>query len=247
VKHLFEKVYHYFFKKNSYDYQSLDLRTYAFQTKVTEMIRILPEERIFRAEYNGFKIAKILENMAFKQFHLLDFGCQDGLTDFTLQYLMPHSIITGVDISKRWVKFANRHFQPVSFLHCKEAPPLPFGNATFDVIIALEVFHHIDKTMWERHLQDFIRLLKPGGIVLILELNPYNGEVKRSFENNPFEKKSHLISPWHIKKLMSGYGATKLHFFNFFPRSELLRPLEKYLTKLPLGQQYACILTKNSQ
>ena len=60
-------------------------------------------------------------------------------------------------------------------LHAADARSLPFADSTFDFAFSINVIHHITpyKTRIEA-IQEIIRILKPGGIFLLQEINTAN-------------------------------------------------------------------------
>lgn len=45
-------------------------------------------------------------------------------------------------------------------------PLLPFGKASLDYIVAFSVFSHLDEFMFRCWMDEFRRILKPGGLVM---------------------------------------------------------------------------------
>ena len=91
---------------------------------------------------------------------LLDVGCGTG---GVLAALKERTRIVGVDRSLRALGYSRR--RGVAELACSEAHRLPFGRATFDGILLLDVLEHVvDDTLV---LRDVRMLLAPGGFVLV--------------------------------------------------------------------------------
>src|SRR5207249_11009409 len=87
---------------------------------------------------------------------LLDVGCGTG---GVLAALKERTRIVGVDRSLRALGYSRR--RGVAELACSEAHRLPFGRATFDGILLLDVLEHVvDDTLV---LRDVRMLLAPGG------------------------------------------------------------------------------------
>jgi SAM-dependent methyltransferase len=97
----------------------------------------------------------------------LDFGC--GVGRLT-QALAPHfDRVVGVDISPNMVQLAtglNRFPDNVSYVW-NQAPHLQrFGDAAFDFVVSNIVLQHIPPEMTLRYLEEFFRVLAPGGILV---------------------------------------------------------------------------------
>lgn len=96
----------------------------------------------------------------------LDFGC--GVGRLT-QALADHfEACDGVDIAPSMVSQArafNRHGDAVRY-HVNAEPDLRlFEDATFDAVYCRVVLQHIRPAVSERYLAEFLRVVKPGGLV----------------------------------------------------------------------------------
>jgi SAM-dependent methyltransferase len=85
----------------------------------------------------------------------IEIGCGAGLSTFFLE--SPKVILTDV-VTHPWVDI------------CVDATNLPFGPSSVDVIICVNVLHHVPSPI--RFLEDAQRCLKPDGYLLIHEPNP---------------------------------------------------------------------------
>ena len=96
----------------------------------------------------------------------LDFGC--GIGRLT-QALAPHFVtVTGVDISQPMVDLArqkNRHGDQVRYV-CNQRKDLSvFADGSFDFVLTAIVLQHMRPEYSLRYLSEFLRLLRPGGLV----------------------------------------------------------------------------------
>lgn len=95
----------------------------------------------------------------------LDFGCGAGRLS---QGLARHvDRVDGVDVAASMIDLANdfnRHPDRVRF-HLNAAEDLAlFGDDTFDLILSVIVLQHIPNALKARYLQEFVRVLRPGGV-----------------------------------------------------------------------------------
>lgn len=90
---------------------------------------------------------------------ILDIGCGDGVL---LSFIRP-GILYGVDADKDSLLAASKRVK-AKFFQAK-AEKLPFKNIFFDVVIATEIIEHLAKP--EMMLKEILRVLKPGGQVII--------------------------------------------------------------------------------
>ena len=100
--------------------------------------------------------------------HVLDFGCGCARV---LAYFFHHArrgLYTGTDIDADAISW-NRGKYPdkASWNTNGVRPPLPYPNESFDVVLAISVFTHLDETLQVEWLQELHRILAPGGILLL--------------------------------------------------------------------------------
>ena len=68
----------------------------------------------------------------------------------------------------------------------RDAESLPFETGTFDVVYSNGVLHHTPNT--RAVVQEILRVLKPGGRIMILEITPPRSAVSRYVFRAYFEK-----------------------------------------------------------
>ena len=94
---------------------------------------------------------------------LLDYGCGDGQFG---QRILPHcDRVYGVDVSELAIERAKERFPGITLSVIDPENRLPFPDEFFDTISAIDVMEHLLDT--ESTLEEFNRVLKPGGTVLI--------------------------------------------------------------------------------
>lgn len=109
------------------------------------------------------------------QQHVLDAGCGTGNYSRALLGHVRH--ITAVDLNPAMLEQARSKFtageQKRIEFHQSSIERLPFDSATFDALMINQVMHHIDDRAEDGYprvggiLQEFARVLKPGGVVVI--------------------------------------------------------------------------------
>jgi cyclopropane fatty-acyl-phospholipid synthase-like methyltransferase len=107
--------------------------------------------------------------------HVVDFGCGAGWLSSALALLQCQ--VTSIDISQRALDIARLAVlehpflrrQQIAFRRLEEAR-IPVDTSSVDRIICLDSFHHVaDQKLY---LQEFFRLLRPGGMVGFHEPGP---------------------------------------------------------------------------
>ena len=74
--------------------------------------------------------------------------------------------LTGCDIDRDNVEWCNQHL-PGAFVACRLSPPLPFANASFDLIYGISVFTHMREPMQMRWLGELARVSAPGCLLMM--------------------------------------------------------------------------------
>ena len=175
---------------------------------------------------------------------ILDFGCGIGNTVRLLARAFPKTVVTGVDPSQEIIEVA-RERSSTDARRCRfvvqEETHLPFPDESFDVGFTSNVLHHIprrDHLSWIRELR---RVIRPDGMILLFEHNPFNPLTRHSVRLCEFDKGVELLRPSYIRDLLRGGGFVPEppHYYFIFPRFlSALRPLERLVSSLPLGAQY---------
>ncbi len=106
---------------------------------------------------------------------VLDVGCGTGLLTVRIAHAHPALQVTGIDASRPMIKVANRK-RSSDNCHFQQAlgEDLPFQDAHFDLVSSALFFHHVDRELKQQTLQEIRRVLKPGGELLIADMDrPY--------------------------------------------------------------------------
>ena len=101
--------------------------------------------------------------------NLLDWGCGCGrvtvhLIDFLSKYdgLQTH----GCDIDGEAIEWCKENLPRGRFRHINPFPPLPWSEASFDVVVSCSVFTHLSEEVQQRWLDEMRRIIAPGGLFL---------------------------------------------------------------------------------
>ena len=153
---------------------------------------------------------------------LLECGCGTG--EFTLhlsENLNNKSMIYAMDLSKTLIKTAGSKLQKpnVEFIVGNSAQT-DFPDNFFDHVIGNGVLHHLDLNS---SINEFKRILKPGGKILFFEPNMANPQIWLQFHVKLFRKLTRM-SPdektfwrWELKKQLLSYNLNnvKIKPFDF--------------------------------
>ncbi|MBD2072231.1 methyltransferase domain-containing protein [Leptolyngbya sp. FACHB-671] len=106
---------------------------------------------------------------------ILDLGCSIGMSTVALQQTFPQARLTGLDLSPYFLAIA--HYRTSSlpnsptWLHAAaESTGLP--GHSFDLVSACLLFHELPRAASVEIFQEARRLLRPGGHLTIMDMNP---------------------------------------------------------------------------
>ena len=206
-----------------------------------DSIQIGGEEPEYYASYKA-KHAARRHGASSKPRTLLDFGCGIGGMTRHLANAFPGTELIGVDVSSESIAIAREaHGNAARFMPI-EGNRLPMEDASVDAAIAACVFHHIPpeaRLSWTRELR---RVVRPGGHLFIYEHNPLNPLTRKVVRDCVFDADAILLPQGETRALLqdAGFSEVENDYIVFFPHGlGVLRPLEQWLSALPLGAQYA--------
>lgn len=104
---------------------------------------------------------------------VLDWGCGCGRM---LRHLAGHSPpmrLSGCDIDAEAVEWLGRNMPSVNVVRNDGLPPLPFPDASFDLIYNHSVLSHLDEAYQDAWLAELLRIARPGGLVTVSVHGPH--------------------------------------------------------------------------
>ncbi len=193
----------------------------------------------------------------------LDLGCGHGW--YLAELVRSGRIMTGLDYSAIQLVEGSRHLiredLPASLVHA-DATVLPFADESFDFAYSINAFHHIlGPGGQERALAEVVRVLKPGGVFLLHEINTAN-PLFRFYMGYLFplirridEGNERWILPTGLPTMSGATWHTEVDYFTFIPDfvpgfvQKLLGRLERRLEASSLRRfsaHYQALLIKNT-
>ncbi|HEX5509896.1 MAG TPA: methyltransferase domain-containing protein [Pseudolabrys sp.] len=198
----------------------------------------LPHSFFMRAK------ADLLRNLIERHFGgnkpaMLDVGCGVGSFHPFLRGLV--DCLCGIDVSSASVAQA-RSNHPDAEYRAFDGKHFPYESGTFGLVTAICVLHHVPPTQWRSFTQEMRRIVKPGGLVCIIEHNPLNPLTRLAVGRCEFDDDAVLLRAGQTRRLMADAGLRQLdsRYFLLFPSAaKLARRAEFALGRVPLGAQYA--------
>jgi len=140
---------------------------------------------------------------------VLDLGCRTGAVT---QHFLPGNQVAGADVDETALaKAAERGIEPV-WADAEE--PLPFEDASFDVVVAGEFLEHVREP--EAVVAEVRRVLRPDGTFVGSVPNAFRLQSRLLFllgrppEDDPTHL--HMYSPGALRRLLGGFPSVELHF-----------------------------------
>lgn len=175
---------------------------------------------------------------------LLDVGCGVGKIHGLLKGRLGK--ISGADISAESIRIA-RHDHSECDYQTYDGQHLPYADGSFDMAMAICVFHHIPPAQWSGVAAEMLRVVKNDGLILIIEHNPFNPVTRYIVNSCSFDADAVLLSPRRLRKLFDLPNARDVStrsILNIPPKGDAMRWLDMNLGWLPVGAQYYMTATK---
>ena len=168
----------------------------------------------------------------------LDVGCGVG----NLHCLLSPKIgsLKGVDVSEQCINTARKNNAGVSY-DVYDGGRLPYQDNSFDLVFAICVLHHVPTGSWKKFVGEMLRVLKPGGVAMVFEHNPFNPLTRHVVNNCPFDEDAVLLRGSKTVSLFqeAGFDNVDLRYILAVPaKLNFFRRVDKLLSKLPFGAQY---------
>jgi len=174
----------------------------------------------------------------------VDVGCGEG--DLLRYGERTFGRVAGCDSSAQMIQAASglevRH----------QSPPgrLPFDDEEFDLATAVCVFHHVEPPDRLSLVREMKRVLRPGGIICLIEHNAQNPVVRSMVRRIPVDVNAVLLAQRDCQELFRQASLSPLstEFFLYLPETlfRMFAPLESLGRKIPLGGQYAAFAVRSA-
>ena len=162
--------------------------------KLAEKYNERIEDKPHNAYYDRPNTLRLLGDVGGK--HILDAACGPG--KYAEILLGKGAQITGFDISPKMVRYAQKRNNATDhfFVHDLSKPLDMFHSEQFDVVLSALALHYIED--WNPVVQEFYRVLKKGGEVVISIEHPF-------FEYTYFKSKKYFEIE-AVRAIWRGFG-----------------------------------------
>jgi SAM-dependent methyltransferase len=174
---------------------------------------------------------------------MLDVGCGVGSLHPLLHGMVGR--LSGIDVSSASLAQARTDNGRVDYREF-DGRTFPFDDASFDLVTAVCVMHHVVPTEWAQFIAEMRRVTRSGGLVCVIEHNPYNPLTRLAVARCEFDRDAVLLGAGTTRKLMASGGLREIgarHFLLLPWDTRPARRLEHTLSGVPLGGQYAAFGT----
>jgi SAM-dependent methyltransferase len=151
----------------------------------------------------------------------------------------PGATISGCDVSIKSLDVAKTKHPSAEFFNIADHAASFVGR--FDLVFIANVLHHVLPEQRIATLLLIKSLMPKAGELFIFEHNPYNPVTRHIVRTCPFDFDAELIKPKRLIATLNKAGVSIVNkqYILFFPNFlRKLRPIEQYLTSVPLGGQY---------
>ena len=142
---------------------------------------------------------------------LLDVGCAKGFMLHDLAELIPGITVSGVDISDYAIEHAMEDVK--SKVQVADARHLPFADNSFDIVIAINTIHNLEREDCAKALREIERVSRNGSFITVDAYRDHE-EKNRMFSWNLTAKTIMSVDEWVVFFEESGYTGD---YFWFVP------------------------------
>jgi ubiquinone/menaquinone biosynthesis C-methylase UbiE len=175
-----------------------------------------------------------------QEFNVLDVGCGDGSIHPFLLERCPHLRLRGIDVASTSIEAA-RHAYPQVQYDVYDGAKLPYATGQFDAAFTICVMHHVPPSKWTAFMAEMRRVVRLGGIVSVIEHNPFNPLTQLLVNTCPIDRNAKLLRSAQLSKFMRNAGLDEIEsrYIQFTPfEGDFFKRFDRCMGWLPLGAQY---------
>jgi ubiquinone/menaquinone biosynthesis C-methylase UbiE len=217
-----------------------DLYVKEYAQEIDNVIGVFGKKQEFFTRHKADSLLKAFAGLGqdVSKLRVLDVGCGTGMIHCHLVDSVGE--LHGVDVSGMSIEYARQH-NPAVIYKSYDGRVLPYENSFFDCAFAICVLHHVPVDQWDAFIADMRRVVRPGGLVLLIEHNPFNPATQWVVNTCRFDANAHLVRPGRLRRLLrsAGVGQVWTEYVLFTPFAhKVFRMLDRVLSRVPMGAQY---------
>jgi SAM-dependent methyltransferase len=223
------------FDKSARDYEEL----------FRPWLRIVGSPREYFARARLQWLSDRLLQQAVTPDRVMDFGCGTGMSLPLLADILHAKEVLGLDTSEESLAVAREAIEnrPVELA----TPTKYIPRQDLDLVFCNGVFHHIPVAERPAAVDYVYRCLRPGGMFALWENNPWNPVQSFAMKHSAIDRNAIPLPALESRRLLAagGFRVLRTDYLFICPGYlSWLRPLEKWLVKMPLGAQYEVLACK---
>jgi len=219
--------------------EPFDRHAERYDDELNRGLRASGETKEFFAEGRITWLATCCERLSFRPRTVLDYGCGSGGATRLLFRRLGATSVIGLDVSAASLEIARRDNDDLATRYLAPGEYTPDGSV--DLVFANGVFHHIPPRDRRSAAVFIAECLRRGGLLAFWENNPLNPGARYVMSRIPFDADAIALRAREAKSLLqsAGFEVIDVDYHFIFPRAlKLLRGLEPYLARFPIGAQY---------
>ena len=150
----------------------------------------------------------------------LDVGCGVGSFHPLLRGTVGR--LSGIDVSSASIVQARADNHDVDY-RAFDGKSFPFGDGGFDLVTAICVLHHVAPAEWPHFMNEMRRVVRPGGLICVVEHNPFNPLTRLAVARCEFDRDAvleRMLADERFEKMVWDFSL----FFMGFKKSGILAP-----------------------
>jgi ubiquinone/menaquinone biosynthesis C-methylase UbiE len=180
---------------------------------------------------------------------ILDLGCAIGNSTVVWARAFPKAEVHGIDIGAPVLRYAHARAEALgAAVHFSQqnAEGTDFADESFDLVISHIVLHETSKSALVRILAECRRLLKPGGLMLHLEIPRGRTPIEKfmhnweSYNNNETFSRymTRIDLPAEARK--AGFAADEISLEEFVPKMDVaqMNYTQHFFWKILVGHKH---------
>jgi SAM-dependent methyltransferase len=216
-----------------------------YDAQLDQGLSLTGESKHYFAEGRMHWLARRLRALEEAPKRAMDFGCGTGGSVRWLFGVLDLREVIGIDPSEESLQVARGDHAdlPVSFSTAADFS----GAWEIDLAFCNGVFHHIPVAERAEAVRFVFYSLRPGGLFAVWENNAWNPATRYVMSRVPFDKDAILLFPHGARRLLrdGGFEVLRTDYLFVFPAAlSFLRPLERWMCRLPTGGGQYLVLAR---